>query len=128
MFWRSTYRASSDSSRFRRTGGNQTPNCFGEAVRWAMTHGLDPITVEVVRHKLEGIANEMQQTLLRSSFSPIVKEGLDASSSLFTIGGETLAQSTAVPIHLATLIPVVQKMLEVFPVAAMKPGDVYCLN
>ncbi|MBM3572328.1 MAG: hydantoinase B/oxoprolinase family protein, partial [Alphaproteobacteria bacterium] len=38
--------------------------------------GLDPITVEVVRHKLDGIANEMESTLLRSSFSPIVKEGL----------------------------------------------------
>jgi len=33
---------------------------------------LDPITIEVVRHKLEGIANEMESTLLRSSFSPIV--------------------------------------------------------
>jgi len=90
--------------------------------------GLDPVTVEVVRHKLEGIANEMQQTLLRSSFSPIVKEGLDASSCLFTIRGETLAQATAVPIHLATLIPIVAKMLEVFPLATMKPGDVYCMN
>ena len=47
---------------------------------------LDPITVEVVRHKLDGIANEMQSTLLRTSFSPIVKEGLDASASLFTPG------------------------------------------
>jgi N-methylhydantoinase B len=93
-----------------------------------MITGLDPITVEVVRNKLEGIANEMQQTLLRSSFSPIVKEGLDASSSLFTIRGETLAQATAIPIHLATLIPVVRKILEVFPLATMKPGDVYCLN
>jgi N-methylhydantoinase B len=93
-----------------------------------MTTGLDPITVEVVRHKLEGIANEMQQTLLRSSFSPIVKEGLDASSSLFTIRGETLAQATAIPIHLATLIPIIRKMLEVFPPATMKPGDVYCMN
>ena len=90
--------------------------------------GLDPITVEVVRHKLEGIANEMQQTLLRSSFSPIVKEGLDASSCLFTIRGETLAQATAIPIHLATLIPIIAKMLEVFPLATMKPGDVYCMN
>jgi hypothetical protein len=43
----------------------------------------DPITVEVVRNKLDGIANEMQLTLLKSSFSPIVKEGLDASASLF---------------------------------------------
>ncbi len=92
------------------------------------SNGLDPITVEVVRHKLEGVANEMQQTLLRSSFSPIVKEGLDASSSLFTIRGETLAQATAIPIHLATLIPVVAKFLDVFPLASMKPGDVYCMN
>ena len=89
---------------------------------------LDPITVEVVRHKLEGIANEMQQTLLRSSFSPIVKEGLDASSSLFTIAGETLAQATAIPIHLATLIPVVARIIETFPLVAMQPGDVYCMN
>ena len=89
---------------------------------------LDPITVEVVRNKLEGIANEMQQTLLRSSFSPIVKEGLDASSSLFTIRGETLAQATAIPIHLATLIPIIAKILEVFPLSTMKPGDVYCMN
>jgi N-methylhydantoinase B len=89
---------------------------------------LDPITVEVVRNKLEGIANEMQQTLLRSSFSPIVKEGLDASSSLFTIRGETLAQAIAIPIHLATMIPVIAKILQVFPLATMKPGDVYCMN
>ena len=34
-----------------------------------------------MRHKLEGIANEMQATLLRRSFSPIVKEGLDASAA-----------------------------------------------
>jgi Hydantoinase B/oxoprolinase len=38
---------------------------------------IDPITLEVVRYKLEGIANEMQSTLLRSSFSPVVKEALD---------------------------------------------------
>ena len=40
---------------------------------------LDPITVDITRYKLDGIANEMQSTLLRSSFSPTVKEGLDAS-------------------------------------------------
>jgi N-methylhydantoinase B len=89
---------------------------------------LDPITVDVVRNKLEGIANEMQQTLLRSSFSPIVKEGLDASASLFTIDGETLAQACAIPVHLGTLIPVVAKILELYPVAKMKPGDAYIMN
>ena len=71
---------------------------------------LDPITIDIVRHKLDGIAGEMQSTLLRSSFSPIVREGLDASASLFTVAGETLAQAIAIPIHLATLIPAVRRI------------------
>ena len=75
----------------------------------------DPITVEVVRNKLDGIANEMQLTLLKSSFSPIVKEGLDASASLFTLEGETLAQAVAIPIHLATLIPCIARIVSEFP-------------
>jgi len=90
--------------------------------------GLDPITVEVVRHKLDGIANEMQSTLLRSSFSPIVKEGLDASASLFTPDGTTLAQSCSIPIHLATLIPAVTAVLQAYPVATMRAGDAFILN
>src|SRR6202046_5669286 len=89
---------------------------------------LDPITVEVTRHKLEGIANEMQSTLLRSSFSPIVKEGLDASAGLFTVDGQTLAQACAIPIHLATLIPVLRKIIETFPTDRMHPDDTFLLN
>ncbi|MGH7125734.1 MAG: hydantoinase B/oxoprolinase family protein [Stellaceae bacterium] len=89
---------------------------------------LDPVTVEVVRHKLEGIANEMQSTLLRSSFSPIVKEGLDASASLFTPDGTTLAQSCSIPIHLATLIPAVAEVLRIYPLDTMAEGDAYILN
>lgn len=92
------------------------------------TGGLDPITVEVTRHKLEGIANEMQSTLLRSSFSPIVKEGLDASAGLFTADGQTLAQACAIPIHLGTLIPVVRQIIGTFPPTEMQPDDTYVLN
>jgi len=89
---------------------------------------LDPITLEVVRNKLDGIANEMQSTLLRSSFSTVVKEGLDASASLFTVEGETLAQAIAIPIHLATLIPIVETIVERFPVESMHAGDIYIMN
>ena len=88
----------------------------------------DPITLEVVRNKVDGIANEMQSTLLRSSFSTVVKEGLDASASLFTPDGETLAQAIAIPIHLATLIPIVETISRTFPIDEMKPGDLYIMN
>ncbi|MBU06004.1 MAG: 5-oxoprolinase [Dehalococcoidales bacterium] len=88
----------------------------------------DPITLEVVRNKVDGIANEMQSTLLLSSFSTVVKEGLDASASLFTPHGETLAQAIAIPIHLATLIPIVETITRTFSLDEMKPGDLYIMN
>jgi len=48
------------------------------------TRAVDPILLEVVRNRLETIADEMELTLLKSAASPIVKEGLDASAALFT--------------------------------------------
>ena len=92
------------------------------------TEGIDPITLEVVRNKLDTIAQEMEITLFKSSCSPIVKEGLDASASLFTLEGVTLAQACAVPIHLGTLIPAVKEMLRKFPPQSMQDGDIYLLN
>nr|WP_281722261.1 hydantoinase B/oxoprolinase family protein [Nitrosomonas nitrosa] len=89
---------------------------------------IDPITLEVVRNKLEGIANEMESTLLRASFSPIVREGLDASASLFTLDGESLAQAVAIPIHLGTMIPVVRRIASEFPPSTMTEGDIYLMN
>lgn len=92
------------------------------------TLSFDPITLEVIRNKLDGIANEMQLTLIRSSFSTIVKEALDASASLFTVRGETLAQAVALPGHLCMLVPMVGRVLETYPVGGMHEGDLFILN
>jgi N-methylhydantoinase B len=89
---------------------------------------FDPITLEVIRNKLDGIANEMQLTLIRSSFSVIVKEALDASASLFTVHGETLAQAIALPGHLCMLVPMVAKVLATYPIDVMHEGDLFILN
>src|ERR1700719_4028403 len=89
---------------------------------------VDPITLEVLRNKLDGIANEMQLTLVRSAFSAIVKEGLDASASLFTLQGETLAQALAIPVHLGALTPMVGRLLHDVPLDAMGEGDIWILS
>jgi N-methylhydantoinase B len=89
---------------------------------------IDPITLEVLRNKLDGIANEMQLTLVRSAFSAIVKEGLDASASLFTLRGETLAQALAIPVHLGALTPMVGRLLHDVPLEQMSEGDIWILN
>jgi N-methylhydantoinase B len=92
------------------------------------SRGLDPITLEVVRNKLDDIADEMEITLLKSSHSAIVKEALDASSAIFDIKGQQVAQAAAAPIHLGMIIPAVQRFIEVFPPETMRDGDVYVLN
>ena len=89
---------------------------------------VDLITLEVLRNKFDVIADEMEITLLKSAYSSIVKEGLDASAALFTTGGETIAQAASIPIHLGSLVPAVKRILEEFPPDSMSEGDVYIMN
>ncbi len=89
---------------------------------------IDPVTLEVLRNKLDVIADEMEIALLRSAYSPIVKEGMDASAALFTVEGETIAQAAAIPIHLGCLVPAVRRILEAFPAERMAAGDAYIMN
>jgi N-methylhydantoinase B len=88
---------------------------------------LDPITFEVIRNRLDMIADEMELTLLKSSFSSIIKEALDASAAIFDSKGRTLAQAAAIPCHLGMLITAAEKFIQVFK-GDMHEGDVYILN
>jgi N-methylhydantoinase B len=89
---------------------------------------VDAVTREVLRNRMEAIANEMQATLLRSAVSVILKEGEDCSCGLFDLDGETIAQACANPLHLGIMGPAVQSIVRAIPVAAMQDGDVYVLN
>ena len=90
--------------------------------------GMALITLEGLRHKFDVIADEMEIALLKSAYSSIVKEGMDASSALFTTGGETIAQAASIPIHLGNLVLAVQRIRHEFPAQTMAEGDVYILN
>ena len=89
---------------------------------------IDPILLEVLRNRLDAIADEMELTLLKSAASPIVKEGLDASAALFNTQGETIAQAAAIPIHLGALQFAAQRLVSAFPPERMREGDAFLLN
>jgi len=89
---------------------------------------IDPILLEVLRNRLDAIADEMELTLLKSAASPIVKEGLDASAALFNTRGETIAQAAAIPIHLGALQFAAQRIVRAFPPERMREGDAFLLN
>ena len=47
------------------------------------TAEIDPISLEIVRNQLEGIAEEMGQVLVAGAYSPNIKERRDCSTALF---------------------------------------------
>lgn len=89
---------------------------------------VDKITREVLRHKFDAIADEMETSLLQSAYSSIVKEAQDASAAIFDTNGRTIAQAVAIPAHLGMLIPAVETIIETHPPGEMKPDDVYLMN
>lgn len=93
-----------------------------------LKRNVDPITIEVVRNRLESIANAMQYTLLRSAVAVIVKEGEDCSCGIFKPNGETITQARACPIHLTTMRPGIGVITKEFPLKDMRPGDTFILN
>ncbi|MEZ4836262.1 MAG: hydantoinase B/oxoprolinase family protein [Caldilineaceae bacterium] len=87
---------------------------------------MDPITLELYRHRFSGIAEEMGITLRRTSYSPNIKERLDFSCAVFDAQGRLVAQAAHIPVHLGAMPASVQAALDAFPTWA--PGDVVLLN
>ncbi|MFP8951469.1 hydantoinase B/oxoprolinase family protein [Natrialbaceae archaeon A-arb3/5] len=85
---------------------------------------LDPVTLEVLRNQLEGVAEEMGQTLIRGAYSPNIKERRDCSTALFDADGRMVAQAEHIPVHLGAMPAAVEAVRERDP----QPGDVFVLN
>ncbi|OIB58143.1 hydantoinase B/oxoprolinase family protein [Natrialba sp. SSL1] len=85
---------------------------------------IDPVTLEVLRNQLAGIAEEMGQTLIRGAYSPNIKERRDCSTALFDAEGRMIAQAEHIPVHLGAMPAAVEAVLEFDP----EPGDVFVLN
>lgn len=87
---------------------------------------MDPITLELFRHRFAGVAEEMGITLRRTGYSPNIKERLDFSCALFDGAGRMIAQAAHIPAHLGAMPASVQTILARFP--AWEPGDVVIVN
>src|SRR5580700_2516114 len=70
-----------------------------------MTRALDPVTLAVLNGRLVQIADEMDATLFRSAFNPIIAEAHDASHGLYDAAtGDTLVQGkSGLPIFVGVM-------------------------
>src|SRR6202051_5021949 len=85
----------------------------------------DPIELELFRHLLVSIAEEMGAVLRKTSFSANIKEGRDYSCAVYDAEGETVAMGDQMPVHIRAMPLSVQHAPQAFD---LQPGDVAILN
>ena len=90
---------------------------------------IDTIRLQVMWHRLIAVVEEQAQALLRTAFSPIVRECGDLSAGVFDLRGRMLAQAvTGTPGHINSMAAAVDHFIRHFPLDAMREGDIYITN
>ncbi len=87
---------------------------------------IDAILLEVLRHAFAAVAEEMNVNLIRTAYSPNIKERRDCSSALFDAEGQLVAQAESIPVHLGAMPFSVISVVTRF--AELSPGDVVVVN
>lgn len=92
---------------------------------------IDPITLSVLAGRMEQIADEMDATLFRAAFNPIIAEAHDASHGLYHAQtGDTLVQGkSGLPIFVGVMSFAVQAVIEKAAIDGdLADGDIYIFN
>jgi N-methylhydantoinase B len=87
---------------------------------------INPVTLEVFKHLILAIPEEMGGNLRRTAFSPNIKERLDESCALFDARGRLIAQAEHIPVHLGAMPSAVEQVAADFP--RLSPGDQVIVN
>ena len=88
----------------------------------------DPVTTEIIRNAFVSCAQDMNATLIRSSYTPIIYEGKDCSVAILDEHGDVLGQSLGLPLFLGNLEICVKLAAEMFGWEAFQPGDIFYMN
>ena len=89
---------------------------------------VDPVTLEVTRNAAAAVCEEMNANLIRTGYSPNIKERRDCSCALFDADAEMIAQAENMPVHLGSMPFSVRAAVDRFPRESLAPGDAILLN
>ncbi len=86
---------------------------------------VDPVQLELFRHLLVSIAEEMGAVLRKSAYSANIKERRDYSCAIYDHRGETVAMGDHMPVHLGAMPLSVRAVIDAFK---LREGDVALVN
>ena len=89
---------------------------------------VDPITLEVVGNALMAACEEVAASLIRTAYSSNIKERADCSVAIFDGQGRLIVQAEHIPIHLGSMLGIVDNISQRFQPEDIHPGDVFLAN
>jgi N-methylhydantoinase B len=90
---------------------------------------LDPVSIQILWNRLISIVDEAATGLMRTAYTPSVKEYHDFCCALFDKDARMLSHSTVTTAGFLGIVPeVMRNFLGKFPASSLKPGDVIITN
>jgi N-methylhydantoinase B len=90
---------------------------------------IDQVSLGIMWERLISITDEIVTTLVRTSFSTIVREAYDLTAVLLDAEGRLLAQGRwSAPPFIGTAPLTMRHILDRFPAETLRPGDVIVTN
>ena len=88
---------------------------------------IDPITLEVIKNALSSLADEMALVLMRSAYSPVVRDSMDYSTALCDRHGAVIAQGLTLAVQLGAFPDAMHHLKKTYS-GKMQPGDIFIMN
>ena len=92
-----------------------------------MAEASDPIAFELFKNAIFSIADEMALTVMRTTYSGVLKDNMDFSTALADADGKLVAQGLTLPGHLGSIPTALESIMRQFG-DNMGPGDIFIMN
>lgn len=92
------------------------------------TNVVDPVQLSVFGHRFMSVAEQMGQTMQKTSISVNIKERLDYSCAVFSGDGSLVANAPHIPGHLGSMSYAIAYQARRYKPGELKPGDVLLSN
>ncbi len=88
---------------------------------------IDPFQLEVLKSCFDTIADDIALTLMRTSYSGIIRDSLDFSTAICDAEGRTLAQGVCTPMHLGSFYDAMRQIIRQYE-GRIEEGDIFIAN
>lgn len=92
------------------------------------TTSIDPVQLSIFGHRFMSVAEQMGQTMQKTSISTNIKERLDFSCAVFSADGGLVANAPHIPGHLGSMSYAIAYQANLYGPGELKPGDVLLSN